>query len=318
MLIHDPYQRFALWGNAAIVLTMAVATAITYQAGGTTTSFPHLYYVPVIIGAFLYGLPGGVVSGFIAGVLCGPWMPQVVDLGLTQSPENWLVRTVFFVGIGALAGVLIGALRGRIMALHELNEQILRAFVQAIDAKDRYTGEHSTRVAEFAEAIARELGLPAADVERVRRSALLHDVGKIGVPEHILQKPGRLTPEEFRIIQQHPVQSAQIISWVDEFRAYIGGVRHHHERLDGMGYPDGLKGAEIPLDARIIAVADAFEAMTSDRAYREALPEEEALRRLREGAGTQFCPDVVAAFERVAARLNKGVADRPMDGAATV
>lgn len=306
---HDPFQRFAVWGNAGIVLTLGFATAVTYQAGGTTTSFPHLFYVPVVIAAFLYGLPGGAVSGLAAGIICGPWMPQVVDLGLNQSFENWFVRMLFFVVIGSLTGALSGALKGRIVALRELNEQTLRAFVQAIDAKDRYTGEHSTRVAHFAEAIARELALSPEHVERIRRCALLHDVGKIGVPEHILQKPGRLTPEEFRIIQQHPVESAKIISWVDEFRPYMGGVRHHHERLDGQGYPDGLKGEEIPLDARIIAVADAFEAMTSDRAYRARLPEEEALRRLRDGAGTQFCPDVVAAFERVATGKN-GAIDR--------
>lgn len=304
---YDAFRTVPLWGNASVVLTLAVATAVTYRTGGTTNAFPHLYYVPVVIAAFLYGVPGGTMSGVVAGVLCGPWMPHHVELGIAQTLDNWTVRMLFFVAIGALTGGLTGSLRQRIIALGELNEQTILAFVQAIDAKDPYTAQHSTRVAFFAQAIAKELGLPVDHVECIRRAALLHDVGKIAVPGRILNKPGPLTPEEYRLIQQHPVESVKIISGIDQYRKYISGVRHHHERLDGKGYPDGLSGSAVPLDARIIAVADAFEAMTSHRAYRSKLPTEEALRRMREGAGTQFDPIVVEALGRVVAGAGKPV-----------
>lgn len=298
---HDPFRRFSLWGTILVVLMFASATAVAYRTGGTTNVFPHLFYVPVVLSAFLSGLPGGVVGGIVAGVLCGPWMPHDVHLGIPQTVENWTIRLLFFSAIGALTGGLSGGLRHRIAALANLNEQTILAFVQAIDAKDSYTAQHSARVAQLAEAVAKKLGLGPEDVDRVRRAALLHDVGKIAIPESILSKPGALTPEEFRLIQKHPVASAKIISCVDQYHPYIHGVRHHHERLDGQGYPDGLCGSDIPLDARIIAVADAFEAMTSDRAYRPALPTEAALRRLRDGAGTQFDPHIVEVFQSVVA-----------------
>lgn len=297
-LRREPFKWVALWGDAVIVLAYALATAATYRGGGTTTALPHLFYVPVALAAFRYGIPGGVMGGVVAGVLCGPWMPHDVDLGVAQTVQNWTIRMVFFVAAGTVMGALYRSLRLRIEALRELNEQTMRAFVQAIDAKDHYTAAHSTRVAEYAAALAQEMNLPVPDVERIRWAALLHDVGKIAVPESILQKPGQLTPDEFRVIQRHPVESAKIVGLVDQYLPLLDGVRHHHERMDGQGYPDGLCGDEIPLDARIIAVADAFEAMTSDRAYRSRMPVEEAVRRMQAGRGTQFDPDVVDALVR--------------------
>lgn len=296
---NDPFRRFSLWGITFVVLTLALATAVTYRTGGTTNVFPHLFYVPVVLCAFFYGLPGGVISGVLAGVMCGPWMPHDVELGIPQTVDNWTIRLLFFTAVGTLTGGLSGGLRQRISALANLNEQTILAFVQAIDAKDSYTAQHSARVADLAQTIAKALGLHPDDVDRIRRAALLHDVGKIAVPESILSKQGRLTPEEYHLIKQHPVASARIIGCVDQYHPYVNGVRHHHERIDGKGYPDGLCGLDIPLDARIIAVADAFEAMTSDRAYRSKLPTEEAVKRLQDGAGTQFDPHIVEVFLRV-------------------
>lgn len=285
----------------AVVFTLTVAAGLTYRLGGTATAYPHLFYVPIVVAAALYRAPGGIVAGAVAGLLCGPWMPVVVELGIPQTFENWLIRLVLFVFLGALVGTLVGSLHDRINALRDLNEQTIVAFVRAVDAKDAHTAEHSLKVAEYACAIAVEMGLAPEDVIRVRHAALLHDIGKLAVPAAILNKPDKLTPEEWERIKRHPLDSANIIADVVHFKQYIPGVRHHHERLDGHGYPDGLRGDAVPLDARIIAVADAFDAMTSDRAYRARLTEDAALGELKAGIDRQFDKRAVEALSRVLA-----------------
>src|SRR5919199_6291287 len=172
------------------------------------------------------------------------------------------------------------------------------ALADVIDARDRGTRTHSQTVGRYAAAIARELGLPETIVERVRFSGIVHDVGKIGVPDAVLSKPGWLSAEDWIEMRRHPEIGASILSGAN--LADVGEwVLAHHERLDGTGYPHGKAGHEIPLEARILAVADAFEAMTSNRIYRSALSEDEARAELVRCAGTQFDPPVVEAFERV-------------------
>ena len=140
------------------------------------------------------------------------------------------------------------------------------------------------------------------DVKRIHAAALLHDIGKIAIPGSILNKASRLSNEEYEVIKRHPVESVKIVSGIDQYREYLCGIfRHHHELVDGKGYPDGVSGADFCMDARIIAVADTYEAMTSDRSYRPGMDVAEAIRRLRAGAGTQFDPDVVEALVRVLA-----------------
>ena len=170
------------------------------------------------------------------------------------------------------------------------------SLAKAVDFRDRYTHGHSERVAEFSVAIARKLGLTEAEVEIVQRAATLHDVGKIGVSDAILNKPGRLSDEEFAMIRAHAVNGYEILKAAPSFEALLPGIRSHHERYDGGGYPDGLAGREIPLIARIIAAADAYDAMTSERIYRTALPEETARQELIKGTGGQFDPLAVEAF----------------------
>ena len=174
---------------------------------------------------------------------------------------------------------------------HTLFEQTTEALAGAIDAKDQYTNGHSRRVAEYSLEIAKETGRPDEECEKVYFAALLHDVGKIGVPIDILTKKGRLTDEEFGQIKKHPVTGGQILSSIRQSPWLSVGARYHHERYNGRGYPEGLKGEEIPEIARIIAVADAYDAMTSNRSYRNAIPQHIVREELVKGIGTQFDPD---------------------------
>ncbi|MCR5591688.1 MAG: HD-GYP domain-containing protein [Lachnospiraceae bacterium] len=174
--------------------------------------------------------------------------------------------------------------------LHRLFEQTATALVNAIDAKDKYTHGHSSRVAEYSKKIAMHCGKTPAECEEIYYVALLHDVGKIGIPEKIINKEGKLTDEEYEIIKQHPVLGAQILNSITEYPDLIIGARYHHERYDGKGYPDKLKGEDIPETARIISVADAYDAMTSKRSYRETRPQMSVREEIVKGAGTQFDP----------------------------
>ena len=173
---------------------------------------------------------------------------------------------------------------------------VISALAEAVDAKDAYTRGHSGRVAKYSNMLSVRMGLGKEDVERVVRMALLHDVGKIGVPDAVLNKPGRLTDEEFELIKSHAVRGGEILGKVKSMPELSTGARWHHERYDGGGYPDGLAGEDIPLEARIICVADCYDAMTSDRAYREHLPQEAVRKEICDGISTQFDPEVAEAM----------------------
>jgi putative nucleotidyltransferase with HDIG domain len=181
---------------------------------------------------------------------------------------------------------------------HELFINSIRALAAAIDAKDPYTRGHSERVARYSSLVAKEMGLPSEDVRRVRLSALLHDVGKIGIDDRIIRKPTALTEEEFEIMKSHPVKGAAIMDAIPELHDVIPGMKHHHERWEGGGYPDGLAGEEIPLQARIVSVADTFDAMTTTRPYQQAMDLRFVFQRLRDLAGNRFDPQVVDALIR--------------------
>ena len=175
---------------------------------------------------------------------------------------------------------------------------MLDALVAAVDNKDRYTRKHSEDVMTYSLMIARELGLDEQARHTAAVAALVHDVGKIGVPDAILRKPGKLTDAEFKSIQQHPQMGAAVVGAVSGLEETLDAVRHHHERWDGAGYPLGLREAETPLSARLMAVADAFSAMTTDRPYRQGMDRGEALSLLAAGAGSQWDPTCVKAFLR--------------------
>ncbi len=171
----------------------------------------------------------------------------------------------------------------------------VKSLAAAIETKDKYTLGHSERVTQYAEVIGRELGLSTKETEDLRLAGLLHDIGKIGVDERILQKPSHLTPQEFEEIKKHPDYAADILNAIPQLEHIIPAIRHHHERFDGNGYPAGLKGGDIPYGAKILSIADTFDAMSSSRPYRDALPFETCIQEIQSCAGTQFDPEIAMA-----------------------
>jgi len=233
----------------------------------------------------------------------------------------WLyVRFDLWIGFGSLGllGVIVPliAVRHVYGLYHQLEasgQELLQVMVKAIEARDPYTSGHSVRVSEMSRAVAVELGLPARDIEEVETAALLHDVGKIHEEfAPLLRKEGRLTDEETALMQTHSAKSAELVGIISKFHGFIQeSVRHHHERWDGLGYPDGLSGKAIPLGARIILIADTIDAMTTDRPYRKRLPLDVVIAELLKCKGTQFDPgliDVVVASVAVR-RLIGGASD---------
>jgi putative nucleotidyltransferase with HDIG domain len=184
-----------------------------------------------------------------------------------------------------------------------------KALVKAIEAKDPFTKEHSRKVATIAAELARHIGIGEEQVGVIQNAAILHDVGKIGIPEEILLKPAELTTEEFSYMKKHPVIGANIVGQTRFLEEELPVIRHHHEDFDGKGYPSGLRGAAIPLAARIVRIADTFDAMTTDRAYRKKTSVDMALEEIRRCSGKEFDPDLVTHFSEIAHRVSQSLSD---------
>ncbi len=273
-----PYLPHALAATLTVVVLPAVAVALVETSG---RAWVVLLAVLVAIGLSV----GAATLG------CAIWSrrPGSRDLVFADLMLwGWLRRVRAERCLAEVQGLVESGAGG---------VELLQRLADRLEAKDARTLGHSKRVTRHAERIARELGLPGAEVTRVRTAASVHDVGKVHTPSRILVKPGALTDREFEVMKRHSVDGAEMVATlgVPEVTAM---VRHHHERLDGSGYPDGLRGEEIPLGARIIAVADTFDAMTSSRAYRAARTHREALDVLAEEAGVRLDADAVAAFDR--------------------
>ena len=214
-------------------------------------------------------------------------------LGEIESQRSSIVEIQELAQIYNEAAISVQAAGERLSSAYL---QFVGSLANALDARDQYTAGHSRRVSELSCALATALQLPEGDVERIRIGALLHDIGKIGVSDSVLQKPGRLTDEEFDQVKQHPVIGRRILEGVHGFAEYLGAVELHHENWNGTGYPHGQRETETPIDARIIHVADAYDAMTTDRSYRQGMTHEKAFSILVENAGIQFDPEIVATF----------------------
>ncbi|MET7288277.1 HD-GYP domain-containing protein [Streptomyces sp. NPDC005573] len=332
---HEPARLRRVWRAARPSLAAWGASRTHGALGGprsiATADFPHaLLPAGAAVLAFclvLAALDGGILAtaaGVPArrawrGLFCRSLAPVAVHgLGglmmavLWRSPYGPVAALLVLLPMGVSGWVFAQYHRER--AAHQAT---IRALVQAVDIKDGYTRGHSERVGHASVLIARELGLDEERVEVLRFAGILHDVGKLGVPTRLLRKDGPLTPEERRIIELHPEYGHEMvrgISFLGEARA---AILHHHERLDGSGYPYGLAGERIPEAARVVAVADAFDAMTSTRCYSRARPVEAALTELERCAGSQFDPRMVAALVRALRRCGwhpAVTADEPAPG----
>ena len=245
-------------------------------------------------------------QGEIAAIVTADFSAQWFDSQLSQQTRSTIITHVLVLLLTLMMAIVLSLvtvrpfvkrqeqLSAEVERQSEANRQILLEVVQslaaAIDAKDHYTRGHSRRVAEYAREIARRYGLDSQKLEEVYMMGLLHDVGKIGVPDEVINKPSSLTPEEFDIIKQHPIMGERILRNIKGQPKLYECARWHHERYGGGGYPDNLSHEDIPVEERIIAVADAYDAMTSNRSYRKAMAQSEVRQQIVEGRGTQFDP----------------------------
>jgi putative nucleotidyltransferase with HDIG domain len=240
------------------------------------------------LGAYI-GVPVVLSNGNVYGSLCGL---------NHESKDSLDAQDVRFLQV--LSRIIADQLERRELEATNHRLQIeatgVDALLAALEARDGYTGNHSQAVVELSRAVAQHLGLSAEEVAEVEQTALLHDIGKIGVPDSILNKQGPLTESEWQLMRQHPVIGAHIVASIGSLAHLVPAIRAEHERWDGRGYPDGLAGEQIPLTSRIGFACDAYHAMVSDRPYRAAIGREAAIEELRRNAGTQFCPVTVPAL----------------------
>jgi len=287
----------------AIILILLILTfAIAHKTNGLNVTI-NFFYISVILGARFWGLPGGIAVGLVAGILGGPFLPDNITEGFAQPTSQWLSRLGFYVLIGAFVGKLFSELKHKNKELVKKTEQVKQSYIELIDAlaeamemRDSYTHGHCRRVSKLSVRIGKRMGLGQRELSNLKKASILHDIGKIGIPEEILNKEGELTPYEYEVMKQHPALGAKILSGIPQAAGIIEGVLHHHERMDGRGYPDGLMGEDIGLQARIIAVCDTWDALTTKRAYREAMSYDEALIIMESGRGTQFDPTILDYF----------------------
>jgi HD-GYP domain-containing protein (c-di-GMP phosphodiesterase class II) len=300
-----------------IVIMLGCSWSIVYFTGGTKFVYTHLMYIPIIIAGFFFRGKGGMVTGIAAGVLLGPLMPLDVLNNVSQTMSSVLYRMFSFVLIGVLVGSMSKFLGIYLMSLQDTLDEIshvyantLKTCANMVSVRDEETAFHCERVAYNAFIIGQSIGLDQMESEALYWTGLLHDVGKIGVNESILLKPDKLTVEEFELVKRHTVIGFDIInSLSNNLQVISEGVRSHHEKWDGSGYPDGLKGSSIPIFGRILAVVDVFEALTSERPYKDAWEPEVALEYLVKYSGTHFDPNIVSHFQRLFSKNKLWISD---------
>lgn len=328
--VRRPYLRWLVYTPVRAlsgVLTALAASAVAGRSSGfagyllaSLAASAAYLLVDAGLNALTLAVRGGDVGGFVREIaplffLAVPlYVPLIALFVYGYHAYSLWVVVAFFIPALALQRLihLYQEQRDATRNLGTANERLKRAnlsfataLVATLDARDRYTAGHSAAVAIYARDIAARMGLSEEEQELAHLCGLVHDVGKIGLPAGLLEKPGALSLEERRQMEKHSVIGEQILQKVDDYGEIAKVVRHHHERVDGLGYPDGLRGDQIPLLSRIIAVADAYNAITSDRPYRDALPSRVARLRLAQAVDSQFDTSVVAAFEAILASADE-------------
>lgn len=296
---------------AGTVLPVSIASYLMGLVMGAGLASGPLAPMPLIAAATSYFALNAVLLGGVLAIIERRSLRSILRPdGSTVAPELaatalgaqlaliWTIDPLL-VALIAIPTWVIARSFEYIRRLTSETQASVRSLAQIIDHRDATTFHHSERVAVNAARLARAIGLSESEVALIEQAAGVHDVGKIGVPDAVLLKPGPLTADEKVTMRRHTVLGAQVLTGFRQFRPGAEIVRHHHEQWDGRGYPDGLAGTSIPLGARVVAVVDAFDAMTSDRPYRKALERDEALARIAAGAGTQWDPEIVAAFLRL-------------------
>lgn len=320
---HNRVKKFFSVNITALVLVTPVFWYFWYQylltAPLVRQKFGHFYIDPIyeiwstallLLGLYLVTTSfAKMKKTFILAffIIILKQLMHIVNLTLSNNTipemlviERLLLVPYFYVIIMAIHREIVDEIRDVNSEKENLNQQLydstIQALVSSLEIKDPYTKGHAKRVTEYALGIGRLLGLSGDELRDLYFGAILHDIGKIGVHEQILNKPGSLDHEEMVLVHNHSYDGTTVIDGLANLRHIVPAIRHHHERWDGQGYPDKLRGEEIPLHARIIAVVDAFDAMTSDRAYRQALPYDKVIKELRDGRGKQFDSRIVDVF----------------------
>ncbi|WP_029688074.1 HD-GYP domain-containing protein [Thermoanaerobacter sp. A7A] len=307
-----PYYK-VLFNASQLALSVGVGGLIYEYTGGIpgTYIYPR-YLLSAVLAAIVYYLLNTIIVAILLSLLLNKSFKYILTKDFKWMIPNFLflaflgiVMSEAFIKIGYISLILlfIPLLMIRYMfKLYMDSKQsyydTINVLVKALDAKDKYTAGHSKNVEKISALLCREFGLSESHTEMVRIAALLHDIGKIGVKEEVLNKPGKLTDEELSIIKEHPQKGYEILRDVPALKEASLWVKYHHEWYNGNGYPDGIKGDEIPLEAQILSLADVFDALVSDRPYRKAFSQEEAYRIIVANEGTQFSPKIINAFKK--------------------
>lgn len=301
LVFPSPLTRILFRGLALILLTSITLANRQIRNLSFQILLDFFYLIPITI-ASLDSLNTGLIFACLSGVLRLILNPVLFASLKATDYVDFLVVTSFYL-LDPLGIELLRRLAWQRRMLEQNLKVTTEALLEALQLRDHYTGQHSREVALYSRLIGEALGLTRVEQEELYLAGLLHDLGKIGIDDACLNKPGPLTPEEWAIIHQHPRLAYQIVKKVvGEGSRVAQAVLYHHERYDGRGYPEGLKGKAIPLEARILAVADCFDAMTTGRVYRRALTREQAIEELKRCAGTQFDPEIVDVFCRILER----------------
>jgi len=311
-IFNFPYYK-TLFNVSQLALSVGIAGLVFEYTGGipSTYIYPRYLFSAILAGIVYYILNTSLIAILVSFLINKPFI-YVLTKDFKWAIPNFLflaflgiVMTEAFVRIGYISFVLLFIPLFMVRYMFKLYIDLKQSYydtinvlMKALDAKDKYTAGHSQSVERIAALLSRELGLSESHIERIRIAALLHDIGKIGVKEEVLNKPGKLTDEEMNLIREHPVKGYEILSEVPSLKDVALWVRYHHEWYNGSGYPDGLKGEEIPLEAQILSLADVFDALVSDRPYRDAFSQEKAYKIILDHEGTQFSPKLIDAFKK--------------------